>query len=63
MEIIMDNEGKKHIKKIYVCNIENIKERNDEIQLIMKNTRHESLQFKEKKYYNNFIKAIKKYLK
>ena len=60
---IMDKDGKKHIKKIYVCNIENIKERNDEIQLIMKNTRHESLQFKEKKDYNNFIKAIKKYLK
>ena len=60
---IMDNEGKKHIKKIYVCNIENIKERNDEIQLVMKNNRNEFLQFKEKKDYNNFIKAIKKYLK
>ena len=60
---IMDKEGKKHIKKIYVCNIENIKERNDEIQLVMKNTKHEFLQFKEKKDYNDFIKAIKKYLK
>ena len=60
---IMDKEGKKPIKKIYVCNIENIKERDNEIQLVMKNTQHEFLKFRDKRDYKDFIKKSQKYLK
>ena len=50
-------------KKIYVCNIENIVERADEIQLIMKNNKHEFFKFWTEDEKKKFVKQIERFLK
>ena len=60
---IMDDQCVKFIKKIYVCDIKEIKEvDNNTIELIMKDERKFQCKFKSEKGKNSFINGIKKFL-
>ena len=59
---ILSNDFKKLIKKIYVCNIEKIKEKDNEIELVLKNTEHEFILLENKKEKQTFIREINKYI-
>ena len=59
---ILDKDFKKSIKKIYVCNINKILEKNNKVEIIMKNGENESILIENKKEKNNFINEISKYI-
>ena len=59
---IFDKELKKSSKKVYICNIKNILEKNSGVELVMKNGGNESILIENKKEKNHFINEINKYL-
>ena len=59
---ILNKEGTKFIKKIYVCNIEKIIEEDGEVQLIMKSDDKKALKLKNEKEKNQFIKEMNKFI-
>ena len=60
---IMSRDCNMIFKKIYVCNIERFRERENEIQIIMKNSKYEFFNFKNEKEKDKFVKAMNECLK
>jgi len=60
---IMNRDCSMIFKKIYVCNIERFSERENEIQIIMKNSNYEFFHFKNENEKNKFVKAMNECLK
>ena len=59
---LMNKECTKFFKKIYVCNLEGVRDRGKEVQLVMKNTKHEFFIFRYEKEAEEFVKTINKYI-
>ena len=59
---ILDNEYKKLIKKIYVCNIQRVDEKDNKVILNLKNNEQELFLFSNQKDKNSFINEISKLL-
>ena len=59
---ILDKDFKKFIKKIYLCNIGKISEKDNEVELVMKDDEHEIVLFVNKKEKNSFVKEINQHL-
>ena len=59
---ILNKEWSQFIQKIYVCNIEGIKQKNNQIELVMKNADNVYFIFKTEKEGNNFVNELNKRL-
>jgi len=60
---IMDKECKKFINKIYVCDIKEKVENNNDVQLVMKDEKTQTIKLKDKENKDSFLNKLKKYVK
>ena len=60
---MMDKECKKFINKIYVCDIKEKVEKNNDVQLVMKDEKVQTIKLKDDKSKISFIKGLNKYVK
>ena len=60
---MMDKECKKFINKIYVCDIKEKVEKNNDVQLVMKDENVQTIKLKDNKSKNSFLNELNKYVK